>query len=124
MNVDMGLLRNPDSGLPGFLTNAVSGGCISELEILGDGWANAYAVGKLLDIDPMLLAPSTDMPPTVHLSKGNDPYVTFQCVRFLDTRRLTDWFHMVNEGKLTPSPSTIELSTLVLPPFYQPTQDR
>lgn len=124
MKVDMGLLRNAYSGLPIFLTKGVSGGYIPELEIIGDGWANAYAVGKLLDIDPTLLASSTDMPLTVHLSKGNAACATFQCVRFLDDRRLVDWFHMVNEGKLTPSPSTTEPSTLVLPPFSRPVQDR
>lgn len=122
MKVDTELLRDADRGLPNFLVNAVNGGYIDELEIIGDGWANAYAVGKLLDIDPTLLAPSKDKPPTIHLYKGNTAYATFQCARFLDNRRLNNWFHMVNEGKLTPSPSTTVPPIHILPPFYQPTQ--
>ena len=96
------------------LKTLIEDGDVETLEITGDGLSNATAIGKLLNIDPSILASSQDVPLVIDLDHGNAAYATFGCVRFLDNRRLLDWLDMIQTGAFRNVPD-IEPSTEVLP---------
>lgn len=96
------------------LKTLIEDGTVETLEITGDSLSNATAIGKLLNIDPSILASSQDVPLVIDLDHGNAAYATFSCVRFLDNQRLLDWLDMVQTGTFRNAPD-IEPSTEVLP---------
>ena len=52
------------------LKTLIEDGDVETLEITGDGLSNATAIGKLLNIDPSILASSQDVPLVIDLDTG------------------------------------------------------
>lgn len=101
------------------LKTLIEDGVVGSLAIIGDGLTNATAVGRLLDIDPSILASSRDTPLVIELASGNAAFATFGGIRFLDNQRILDWISMVQRGDFRGATSDNATPIDILPRLHR-----